>query len=135
MKEKAERRGFISNWRRRAKSLVDEARALYLASKDARTPWYANVLITATIAYAVSPIDLIPDFIPVLGFLDDLVIVPAGIYLSLKMIPDEVMQECRLKARANPIRGRSGWVAAGVFVSFWMAAVAMAVIFIRRLFV
>ena len=84
----------------KAKQLKSEVYALYLASKDPRTPWYAKALAALIIGYALSPIDLIPDFIPVLGYLDDLIIVPAGIVLLLKMIPKEVMEECREKARS-----------------------------------
>jgi uncharacterized membrane protein YkvA (DUF1232 family) len=67
--------------------------AIYLAYKDPRVPWYAKLLATCVVAYALSPVDLIPDFIPILGYLDDLILVPLGIYLVIKMIPDEVMAE------------------------------------------
>ena len=83
-------------WKRRAAEFVTrELYALYLACKDPRVPWYAKLLAVGVAAYAFSPIDLIPDFIPVLGYLDDLILVPLGIYLVLKLIPDEVMSECR----------------------------------------
>jgi len=72
--------------------------ALYLAYKDPRTPMYARIFAAVVVGYAFSPIDLIPDPIPVLGYLDDLVLIPLGVYLALKMIPAEVMAECRVKA-------------------------------------
>ncbi|MFC2093181.1 YkvA family protein [Bacteroidota bacterium] len=81
----------------KVKRLKTETNILYLAYKNHRTPWYAKALITATVGYALSPIDLIPDFIPVLGYLDDIIIIPLGIYLSKKMIPKEVLLECREK--------------------------------------
>lgn len=78
-----------------------EVHALYLASRDRRTPWYAKAVAGLVVAYALSPIDLIPDFIPVLGYLDDLLIVPGGIALAIKLIPKEVMVEARIKMRAG----------------------------------
>ena len=82
-------------FRRRLAALRDETYALYLASRDPRTPWYAKVMVAAVVGYAASPIDLIPDFIPVLGQLDDLLLVPLGIALAIRMIPREVMVEKR----------------------------------------
>jgi uncharacterized membrane protein YkvA (DUF1232 family) len=94
-----------SRWNRLKKSLLAlkaQVHALWLASKDKRTPWYAKTLAGLVVAYALSPIGLIPDFIPVLGYLDDLLILPAGIALAIKLIPPEVMAEARLKAGINP---------------------------------
>ena len=73
--------------------------ALYLACRDPRTPWYAKALAAVVAAYALSPIDLIPDFIPILGYLDDLMIVPLGIALTIKLIPKDVLEDCRRQAR------------------------------------
>ncbi len=81
---------FFKNW---ARKLQSESLILYQASKDPGTPWFAKVFIALVIAYALSPIDLIPDFIPVIGHLDDLILVPLGIYLGSKMIPIEVMEK------------------------------------------
>src|SRR5712692_3142533 len=80
----------IKNWARR---LSRDVHAIYLASRDPRVPWYARVLAIAVAGYALSPIDLIPDFIPVLGYLDDLIIVPLGIWLVVRLIPEEIMVE------------------------------------------
>ncbi len=95
-----------SRWERIKKHLLEikeQVHALYLASRDRRTPWYAKAVAGLVVAYALSPIDLIPDFIPVLGYLDDLLIVPAGMALAIKLIPREVMQEAREKAKnASP---------------------------------
>ena len=111
----------IKSWKEKVKQLKTDTYTLYLAYKDPRVPWYAKILIAAIIGYALSPIDLIPDFIPVLGYLDDLIIIPAGIFLSLKMIPKEVLEECRKKAISEPISGKSKWVAAFVIVIIWLS--------------
>ena len=108
-------------WKDRAKRLRQEVHAVYLAYKDPRVPWYAKVLVAAIVAYALSPIDLIPDFIPVVGYLDDLILVPAGIAWAIKMIPPQVMAECRQKA-ASAGRAPRNWVAAAVIVCLWCAA-------------
>lgn len=84
-----------------AKRLKHETYALYLAGRDPRTPWYAKLLALAIAAYAASPIDLIPDFIPVLGYLDDLLLVPTGIWLVLRLIPAEVMAEARRRTQGG----------------------------------
>ena len=83
-----------------------QLQALYFASRDRRTPWYAKTVAGLVVAYALSPIDLIPDFIPVLGYLDDVIIIPAGIMLAIKLIPREVMAEAREKANQNQGKGR-----------------------------
>jgi len=83
----------------RARELRADTYALYLACRDPRVPWYAKLLVGLIVAYALSPVDLIPDFIPVLGYVDDLLIVPAGIALAVKLIPDGVLEEHRANAR------------------------------------
>ena len=86
-------------WRERAGALRLEARALFLAVRHPRTPWYAKALALVVLGYALSPIDLIPDFLPVLGQLDDLLLIPAGLALVRRLIPASVLAECREKAR------------------------------------
>jgi uncharacterized membrane protein YkvA (DUF1232 family) len=114
----------IESWKAKAKQLKNEVHALYLASKEPRTPWFAKVLAALIIGYALSPIDLIPDFIPVLGYLDDLIIVPAGIALLLRMIPKEVMDECREKARSQSRTVKPGtWVAGLIIIFTWLLAI------------
>jgi len=104
-----------------ARKLKKETYAIYLASKNPKVPWYARLLASGVVAYAFSPIDLIPDMIPVLGALDDLLIVPVGIWLVLKMIPPEVLAECREKAEAATSEGKPrNWVAAGVVIAIWV---------------
>ncbi len=108
-------------WKRRARQLKTEFGAICLAYKDPRVPWYVKLLIACVIGYAFSPIDLIPDFIPVIGYLDDLILVPLGIALALKMIPPVVLAECREKARADTARRKvTNWVAAAFILCIWV---------------
>jgi len=124
----------LNKLKQRARALKHETVALYFAFRDTRTPWYAKILAALVLAYAFSPIDLIPDFIPVLGYLDDLIIVPTGIALTLKLIPPEVMDEARLTASAkNP--GRSvGWVGAGIIILIWLLIAAWAILLAIQFF-
>jgi uncharacterized membrane protein YkvA (DUF1232 family) len=113
------------SWKQRAKELKAETYALYLAVKDPRVPWYAKVSALCVVAYALSPIDLIPDFIPVLGYLDDLILLPIGIALTIKMIPAKVLAECRAKAQARIAEGSLlGWAGAAAIIAIWLTAVA-----------
>jgi uncharacterized membrane protein YkvA (DUF1232 family) len=116
----------LSKWKIRAQQLQTELYALTLAYRDPRTPWIARLCAACVIGYAFSPIDLIPDPIPVLGLLDDLVILPLGIALALRLIPAPVMVECRIKAQEAGSRPRRvHWVAAGVIVILWILAVML----------
>jgi uncharacterized membrane protein YkvA (DUF1232 family) len=107
-----------------ARGIKRDVRALYLASRDPRVPWYAKALGIAVAAYALSPIDLIPDFVPVLGYLDDLVIVPIGIFLVVRLIPPEIMAEHRAAADASDMSA-VGRKAAAVVVIVWIASAAL----------
>ncbi|MGQ7791770.1 YkvA family protein [Faunimonas sp. B44] len=100
--------------------------ALYLAARDRRVPWYAKAVAAAVAGYALSPIDLIPDFVPVLGYLDDLVIVPLGILLAVKLVPPDLMAEHRAAAAAAEGRPKSR-AAAAIIVAIWIAAAALLV--------
>jgi uncharacterized membrane protein YkvA (DUF1232 family) len=123
----------IETWKRRARQLKLETYAVYLAYRDPRVPWYARLLGACVVAYAFSPIDLIPDPIPVLGYLDDLILVPLGIALVLKMIPAPVLAECREKAQAAMNDGKpTNWAAAAVIVAIWLLLAAAAVVFIMQ---
>ena len=106
----------IKNW---ARALKREVHAIYLAAQSPRVPWYTKWLAMAVVGYALSPIDLIPDFIPVLGYVDDLIIVPLGIWLVLSLIPEDVMTACR--ARANEaVTSPLGKIAAIAIVAVWI---------------
>src|SRR5512136_3448533 len=96
----------IKKLQEKAASLKKEAYALYIAARDPRVPWYAKAFLGLVLAYAFCPIDLIPDFIPVIGYLDDLIIVPLGIVIALKTVPKYVLEECRAKAEAANAQGR-----------------------------
>ena len=106
-----------------ARGLRRDAHAVYLAAHDPRMPWYAKALAIAVAGYALSPVDLIPDFIPVLGYIDDLIIVPLGIALVVSLIPNEVIAEYRTKADAAEQRPRSRG-AAIIIVAIWMVGAA-----------
>jgi uncharacterized membrane protein YkvA (DUF1232 family) len=114
----------IDRLREWSRSLKRDVHAIYLAARDPRTPWYAKALAACVAGYALSPIDLIPDFIPVLGYLDDIVIVPLGILVVVKLIPPEVLADSRAaaaRAAARPVTRR----AAMVIVLIWAAAIAL----------
>ena len=119
----------VREWARKLKT---ETVALYYVARDPRTPWLAKLVAACVVAYAVSPIDLIPDFIPVLGYLDDLLLVPAGIWLALKLTPDRVLAGARNRARQDAALPASRkalvvialvWVAAAAIVGWWAFAI------------
>jgi uncharacterized membrane protein YkvA (DUF1232 family) len=123
----------IERWKQRARQLKTETYAIYLAYKDPRVPWYARLFAACVVAYAFSPIDLIPDPIPVLGYLDDLVLVPLGIALALKMIPPTVMAEYREKAQVAMSEGKTtNWAAAAVIIAIWLLLAALAIVLVVR---
>jgi uncharacterized membrane protein YkvA (DUF1232 family) len=97
---------------------------LYLAARDPRTPWYAKAFAACVVGYALSPIDLIPDAIPILGYLDDVILVPLGIYLAMKLIPPEVWLDCHEKAALGGTLPRS-WRAAFFIILLWLATLAL----------
>ncbi|HWS81499.1 MAG TPA: DUF1232 domain-containing protein [Rubrobacter sp.] len=121
----------IGRLKRWAQRLRVEIYALYLVYKDPRVPWYARAFAAVVVAYAFSPIDLIPDPIPVLGYLDDLVIIPLGVALAIKMVPPRVLAECREEARGVEDRP-VGKVAAVVVVAVWISLAALAVWLVAR---
>ncbi len=120
----------LARLKARAKTLRTETYSLYLAARDPRTPWTARGLVLLTVAYALSPIDLIPDFVPVLGYLDDLIIVPAGIALALKLIPAEVMIDARRQASLEP-PGSLGTAGAILIILIWILAIILVLAFLR----
>src|SRR2546425_12979158 len=119
-------RTFLQNWKRRAQELRTEVHALYLAYRDSRVPWHARLVAAGVVAYYFSPIDLIPDPIPVLGYVDDLLLLPLGVALAIRLIPAQVMIECRAQARARD-RPPGSWVAAAVIVALWLVLAALSV--------
>jgi len=112
----------LATLRRWAKLLKGDIVALWFAYRDPRTPWFAKAFALLVVAYAFSPIDLIPDFIPVLGYLDDLVLLPLGIWLALRLVPPPALAQARTQAAAWLEARRPkprNWVAAAVFVALW----------------
>lgn len=119
----------LREWARRIKQ---DVHALYLASIDPRVPWYAKLLAIAVTGYALSPIDLIPDFIPVLGYLDDVIIVPLGILLAVRLVPPDIMAEHRATAaQERPVSRTAGIVIGGI----WLAAAGISGWLAYRFFV
>jgi uncharacterized membrane protein YkvA (DUF1232 family) len=126
---------FVDQLKRRAKQLKIEAYALYYACQDPRVPWYARFFVACIVGYAFSPIDLIPDFIPIIGYLDDLILVPIGIKLALSMIPANVMIESREKAQEIIRQGKLvNRVAAIIIISIWVLLAASTITFLLRTF-
>lgn len=118
---------FLSRFKQRVRELEAETFALYLAARHHATPWYAKLLVAGIVAYAFSPIDLIPDFIPILGLIDDLVLLPLGIALAIKLIPPAVMTECRARAAAAiSDRKPASRIAAAIVIAIWIGLIALA---------
>ena len=111
----------LESFKERVRHLKSEIFALYLAARHPDTPWYAKALVAGVVAYAFSPIDLIPDFVPILGLVDDLILVPLGIAVAIRMIPPAVMADCRIRARATmagekPVSRAAAFVIIGIWV-------------------
>jgi uncharacterized membrane protein YkvA (DUF1232 family) len=123
----------IQAWERRAERLKSETYTLYLAYRHPRTPWYAKVFAALVVGYAFGPIDPIPDFIPGVGLLDEMVVVPKGVLIAAKMIPADVFAECQEKARGQAEKPVSR-VAAVVVLAVWLLCVGLAVWLALRIF-
>jgi uncharacterized membrane protein YkvA (DUF1232 family) len=122
----------LQRFKDRVRLLKRDTIALYLVARDPRTPWYVRALAGVVFAYALSPFDLIPDFIPILGYLDDLILVPAGIALVLRLVPVEVLSDCRERATARAERPISR-VGAAAMIGIWLAVGIWALLFVRDL--
>ncbi|MCP2042253.1 YkvA family protein [Pontibacter sp. HSC-36F09] len=110
----------LQKWKDTVRKLKEDIYTLYLAYRDQRVSFFARVVLILTVAYAFSPIDLIPDFIPVLGYLDDLILLPLGIWLSLKLLPVEVVEEYRAMARQQLLERKPNYIMAVVIVLVWL---------------
>jgi uncharacterized membrane protein YkvA (DUF1232 family) len=124
---------YQERWRQRVRELTRGSYALYLAARDPRVPWYAKAVVALVAGYAFSPIDLIPDFIPVLGYLDDLLLLPLGIALAIRLMPADVWRDCLARADARPAgcEPRS-WTAAAVVITIWLAVLGLIVCLVLR---
>ena len=116
----------LNRFKDKMRSLRKEVYALFLAMRHPDTPWYAKLLAACVVAYALSPIDLIPDPIPVIGYLDDLIIVPLGVLAVRRLVPDTVLAECRERAAAG-VRVGPGWKTAGMLIisALWLLCIAL----------
>ena len=114
-------------WKKWASSLKKNTYALYLASKDPRVPVLAKIVVGVVVAYALSPIDLIPDFIPVIGYLDDLLLTPLGIWLSIRLIPQPVWEECQALSKERAINMPHNRQAAIVIIIIWVLAIVVSI--------
>ena len=125
----------LGEWKRWAGRLKSETHALYLAYRDPRVPWYAKLFAALVVGYAFSSIDLIPDPIPVLGYLDDLILVPLGVALAVRIIPEDVLSESRQKAREMVERGERpvSRAAAAVIVVLWLALAVLGALVVVRM--
>jgi uncharacterized membrane protein YkvA (DUF1232 family) len=128
----------VEGWRERARALRRETYVYYRAARDPRTPWLARAVALATVAYALSPLDLIPDVIPVVGYLDDLLLVPAGLLLARRLIPDEVIEAHRDALEGEPGAGTQlggiGRAGLAIVVTAWvLTAVLIGVVMLRLL--
>jgi uncharacterized membrane protein YkvA (DUF1232 family) len=122
-------------WKQWARQLKTDVYAIYVAYRDPRTPWYARAFAVCVVAYAFSPIDLIPDPIPILGYLDDLILIPLGIKLALLMIPAEVLAESRVKAQDIMRQGKPvNRTAVVIIVAIWLLLAAFIITVLVRLF-
>ena len=115
------------------RTLRQDVVALYFAAKDPRTPWYAKAIVICIIAYALTPIDLIPDFIPVLGYIDDLLFLPLGIYIAIKIIPEPVLVDCRKRLTGMEGSLPRNWTAAATIVLLWIAAASALAMYLWRI--
>jgi len=112
----------LTRWKQRVCQLKTDTYALYLACRDSRVPWYAKAVAGLVVAHTLSPIDLIPDFIPVLGYLDDLIITPLGLLLAVRLIPPQVLAEAREQAALAAQEGRlSSRAGAAIVLALWAA--------------
>lgn len=127
---------WLDSWKLRAERLKRETYAVYLALRDPRVPWYAKAVAACVVGYAFSPIDLIPDFIPVIGYLDDLIIVPLGMALVVRLIPPSILNECREQA-ARTLQGKAtNWAAARiatvVIILIWLLVAIACIVWVAQ---
>jgi uncharacterized membrane protein YkvA (DUF1232 family) len=127
-------------WKQRARGFKRDTYALYLAARDPRVPWYTKALALAVVGYALSPLDLIPDFIPIIGYLDDFILIPLGVALVLRLTPPGVLAEYRAQAQQELERGRlakstPARIATVIIVLAWLLGLALTIAVLLRIFV
>ncbi|RFU60455.1 YkvA family protein [Peribacillus glennii] len=125
----------ISKIKAWARNLKKQLYILYFAYKDGRVPWYTKLFTACVVAYAFSPVDLIPDFIPVLGYVDDIIIVPLGIMIALRLIPENVIRDCSEKASELMKNGKpKNWIAGSIIILIWFL-ILVGTVFALRTFI
>jgi uncharacterized membrane protein YkvA (DUF1232 family) len=123
----------LDQWKAGARRLKVETYTLFLAYRHPKVPWYAKLGAALVVGYALSPIDLIPDFIPVLGYLDDLILIPLGVMVVMKMIPEPVLAECRQNAELLINQEKSlNWVSVGVII-IWGLLLVFVILMVLRM--
>lgn len=123
----------VERWKCQVKRVKVETYALYMAYKDPRVPWYAKVFTAMIVGYAFSPIDLIPDFLPIIGYLDDFFIIPLGVVLALKMIPEPVIVECRVKAVEKMSQeGYQNWGVGVLIIIVWILVLVLIFLMVKK---
>ena len=126
---------WLDHLKQRARQLKAETFALYLAARHPETPWYAKLLVAGIVAYALSPIDLIPDFIPVIGYVDDLILLPIAMAWAIRLIPPQVMAECRERAQETLKQGKPvSRIAGAVIVVIWLALAMLVMVWAYQAF-
>ena len=125
---------WLACWKQRARDVKTEAHALYLAYRDPRVPWYARLYVAFVVGYILSPIDPIPDFIPLIGYLDELLLVPVFVALARRMIQADVLTEHRAAARDASFGTRRHWIAAAVIIGVWVSVAVAGAILVAGLF-
>jgi len=119
--------------KKQGRHLKSDTYALYLAARHPKTPWYAKVFAASVVAYAFSPLDLIPDFVPVLGYLDDLILIPLGIVVAIKLVPPDVLAECRARAQVAAANGEPvNRIAAVVIIGIWVLLAGLCLLWAYR---
>lgn len=125
----------LEKFKQRVRLLKAETFALYLAARHPSTPWYAKMLVAFIVAYALSPIDLIPDFIPVLGYLDDLVLIPLGIALAIRLVPPLVLAECRARSQEALLNGKPvSRIAGAIIITLWLILASLGIVWAYETF-
>lgn len=128
------RSSLLARWRQQVRRLKQEALVLYLAYRDPRVPWYARLLVALIVAYALSPIDLIPDFIPILGYLDDLILIPLGLALTIRLIPPPVLADCRIATAALLAQGKPvSRLGAALVITLWLLSLLLTILLLTRI--
>ncbi len=120
----------LKKLRAKAKNIKNDLYALYLAYKHPDTPWYAKLFLMIIVGYAFSPIDVIPDFIPILGYLDDVILIPFGVKIAIKLIPKKVLAECRARAKQEKNIHRKNWVAGIIIIAVWIFVLFICILWI-----